>query len=228
MGDEQHGQAVALPDPGQQFLHVMAGQRVERAEGLVHQQHLGPVGQARGRWRRAASCRRRARSDRRSAKLVSPTRARCSRGDLAGLGGRPPGGLERELDIALRGQPGQQRVGSGRRRRGRGPGPATGCPSTATIACVDGPRSPATMDEQACDLPQPDVPTSETNSLSPTSRSTPSSATTSPRSPRSVLPRPRYASLRRHRRTLEVAEQATAERLHRLVGGEAEQPSTRM
>ena len=34
-----------LPDAEQQFLHQLAGLVVERAEGLVHQQHARVVGQ---------------------------------------------------------------------------------------------------------------------------------------------------------------------------------------
>src|SRR3981081_2857104 len=39
MGDEYHGLAVALPDIEQLEIHLVAGERVERAERLVHQQY---------------------------------------------------------------------------------------------------------------------------------------------------------------------------------------------
>ena len=39
MGDEQHREADIVPQRLQFFLHVAPGQRVERGERLVHQQH---------------------------------------------------------------------------------------------------------------------------------------------------------------------------------------------
>ena len=48
MGDEQHGQAGALPDVEQLVLQALARHRVERAERLVHQHHLGVVGEHAG------------------------------------------------------------------------------------------------------------------------------------------------------------------------------------
>ena len=39
---------VVLPDPEQELLHLGAGLAVERAEGLVHQQDLGIVGERAG------------------------------------------------------------------------------------------------------------------------------------------------------------------------------------
>src|SRR3989344_118254 len=45
VGDEKHRLALGLPDAQQQLLHEHAGLVVERAEGLVHQQDLGVVGQ---------------------------------------------------------------------------------------------------------------------------------------------------------------------------------------
>src|SRR3546814_19752182 len=53
-------------------------------------------------------------------------------------------------------------------------GPSTGCPSTVTRP-LDGRSSPETMRSRV-DLPQPEVPTRETISCSPTERLTPSSA----------------------------------------------------
>jgi len=40
VGDEQHRDAELLPDIGQDLLHHHAGLGIERAERLVHQQHL--------------------------------------------------------------------------------------------------------------------------------------------------------------------------------------------
>jgi hypothetical protein len=48
VGDEQHRLALRLPDAEQQFLHQLARLVVERAEGLVHQQHARVVGQRAG------------------------------------------------------------------------------------------------------------------------------------------------------------------------------------
>ena len=41
MGNEDHGAQLALEDADQLFLQQLAGLGVERAERLVHQQHLG-------------------------------------------------------------------------------------------------------------------------------------------------------------------------------------------
>src|SRR5438309_1935055 len=43
--DEDDGLAGALPQARQLFLHRLARLRVERAEGLVHQQHFGIEGE---------------------------------------------------------------------------------------------------------------------------------------------------------------------------------------
>ena len=45
MGDEHHGQPGALPDLQQLVLQPLARHGVERAERLVHQHHLGVVGE---------------------------------------------------------------------------------------------------------------------------------------------------------------------------------------
>ncbi len=42
VGNEQHGRPIAPEDVEQMILLRLAGQRVERAERLVHQQELGP------------------------------------------------------------------------------------------------------------------------------------------------------------------------------------------
>ncbi len=41
MGNEQDGLAVGLPDVLELDIHALARERIERAERLVHQQHLG-------------------------------------------------------------------------------------------------------------------------------------------------------------------------------------------
>ena len=45
MSDEDDGLAALAPDALQLEVHVLAGQRIERAEGLVHQDELGVVQQ---------------------------------------------------------------------------------------------------------------------------------------------------------------------------------------
>ena len=48
VGDEQHGLALPLPDPEQEFLHERTGLVVERAEGLVEEQDGRIVGERPG------------------------------------------------------------------------------------------------------------------------------------------------------------------------------------
>src|ERR1700730_1561239 len=48
VGDENHGLLVLLPDPEQLLLHHLARLGVERAEGLVHEEHGGMVGEHAG------------------------------------------------------------------------------------------------------------------------------------------------------------------------------------
>jgi hypothetical protein len=120
VGDQHDGGAGLLPDPEQLDVHVLAGQRVERSEGLVHQQHRRLVQQGPAQ----------------SSALLHPTRqlvrkcvlearqageldqgVRAPRGDVARhtthlglqqdvLAHPPPlqegGPLEREPDLALR------------------------------------------------------------------------------------------------------------------------------
>jgi hypothetical protein len=56
VGDHEHGLLGLAHDAHQLVLDGAAGQRVERAEGLVQQQHLGLM-RRRARCPRAASCR---------------------------------------------------------------------------------------------------------------------------------------------------------------------------
>ena len=48
VGDEEHGEAGVVPEPQQLVLHLAAGERVERGEGLVHQQDVRLHGHAAG------------------------------------------------------------------------------------------------------------------------------------------------------------------------------------
>jgi len=45
MGDHEHRLAPRLPDAQQFPVHALAGQRIQRAKGLVQQQHLGVMDQ---------------------------------------------------------------------------------------------------------------------------------------------------------------------------------------
>ena len=60
VGHEQHRGAGLAADPDQLVLHPLAGDLVEGAERLVHQQQPRAARPGRGRSRRAAACRRRA------------------------------------------------------------------------------------------------------------------------------------------------------------------------
>src|SRR6185295_131437 len=109
MGDEQHGQPVALPDTGQQLLHVMACQGVERAEGLVHQQHARPVGERAGDGDALFhAARELVRIGRLEA--VEPDQGELLARDGPHVRRFAAGGGKREGDVALRGQPGEQRI----------------------------------------------------------------------------------------------------------------------
>lgn len=45
VGDQDDGGLGLAPDPVQLDVHLLAGQRIECAEGLVHEQHVGFVQQ---------------------------------------------------------------------------------------------------------------------------------------------------------------------------------------
>ncbi len=109
VGDEQHGQPVPLPHPGQQLLHVVPGQGVEGAERLVHQQHLRPVGQRPGdRHALLHAARKLVRIG--VGEAVEADQRQMLARPLAQLRSPVAGGAQRELDVPLRRQPGQQRV----------------------------------------------------------------------------------------------------------------------
>ena len=154
---------VACPDPQQLALQHVAGDRVQRRERLVHQQHPGrPSPRRRPSWRpargparRAGACRRTARAAAcRPARRAGPAPAARRRARRRSR--RPwPGELQRQLDVAPRGQPRQQRGLLEHERR----------PRRAELdrrPCV-GSSSPATR-LSSVDLPQPDAPSRQTNS----------------------------------------------------------------
>ena len=60
VGDDHHGDAQPLVDVLDQLQDIPGGLGIQRGGGLVAQQDLGVGGQGRGRWRCAASGRRRA------------------------------------------------------------------------------------------------------------------------------------------------------------------------
>ena len=109
VGDEQHGQPVLAPRPGQQLLHA-AGGSARRARRTARPSAASRAGRrAPGRSRRAASCRPRAGSDRRRRSRSRPTRSRCSRATSArSRCAEPPAARTRRC--FERGQPGKQRV----------------------------------------------------------------------------------------------------------------------
>ena len=162
------GHAGARPDLQKLVLELLARQRIERAERLVHQQDARRCWRARGRSRRAASCRRRAGADsgrrnargrpaRRTRRAISSTSSRgscrCARAEADVLPHRHPGKqrvvLEHHAAVAAR---------AGDRL------------ALASARCRwSAPRSPATM-RSSVDLPQPEAPIRQTNSPSGWSR----------------------------------------------------------
>lgn len=100
----------ALTPLSQQFLHLMPGQGIERAKGLVHQEHLGAIGK---RTRNGDALFHAARQFGRIAvrTLRQLDEVEMLERDLAA--GRPviARGLEGKLDVLPRRQPGKQRVG---------------------------------------------------------------------------------------------------------------------
>src|SRR5438128_3949448 len=107
--DEQDGELVRLPDPSEQLLHQLPRLRVERAERLVHQQHLRPVTEracdgdalahAAGQLVRQ-----------RVGELRQPDEVEMLARDLAPAAPAEPLRLQRKLDVLLHGQPGKERV----------------------------------------------------------------------------------------------------------------------
>ena len=77
------------PEPLELVVQHVAGHRVERAERLVHEEHVGLLGERTGRARPAGACRRRARGGA-SRRTTSGSRGR---------GGRRPSGVARARGI---------------------------------------------------------------------------------------------------------------------------------
>ena len=162
VGDEDHGLAGREPQLLEIDAHLFAGQRVERAEGLVHQQQRRVVDQRsrdRGALLHAARklvgiARSRNRPDRprravagRESMMVAPPAARACRSGRARFRGRPPFEQDRLLED-------DADVGDRRGRRG-------GLPSRPRRAV--GMISPPIRRIRVL-LPQPDGPTTAMNS----------------------------------------------------------------
>ena len=169
VGDEEDRLPALRPDPLEVAVELLAGHGVERAEGLVHEEHAGVRGEGSGRAPPAASCRRRARGcrrggtapARRAAGRTPPPRAGSSRSRF-GFSFRP------NSTFPSTSSQGKSADSWNMTIRSR-PGPTTGLPSARTLP-RSGRSSPATM-LSSVDFPQPLGPTRQTNSPSLTSRS---------------------------------------------------------
>jgi hypothetical protein len=109
--DQDHGRPALAPDPQELVLQCGAGERVERAERLVHQQELRPHGEA------AGYCHALPHAARELARALPGGRREVDEGDelvgdLPSLGGRQAGvhGVDGERDIVADAEPRQQRV----------------------------------------------------------------------------------------------------------------------
>ena len=190
---------VGLRDQARDLvLQRAAGQRIQRAEGLVHQQHLRVRAPARGRCRRAASSRPRAapacgrgrcarptRFQRRARRLVAASP--CPSRD-AGRTARRRRSLPPSSRASAHG-PGRSPRGRARGRRSparpRSPPPSSGA------------SSPARMFRTVV-LPQPECPTRQTNSPRATPNQTSSKTVVAPIAARRC-PRPRRRGVARSR-----------------------------
>ena len=171
VGHEDHGLARLAPHGLELVVEAVARHGVERAERLVHQQHLGVLRERAGeRDPLAHAARELVRSrlgevaEVHHLEQLSVRVRRSSRAD--------PAQLQRELDVAPRRQPREQR-----RLLEHQPGAVR--PDTSTVPDVGWSR-PATMLSSVL-LPQPDAPSRQTNSPGATSRLMRSSAATEAR-----------------------------------------------
>ena len=105
---EDNGQSPAGADPVELVVEQVPGHRVQRAERLVHQQHVGFLGQRAGQRHPLPHA---------AGQLVRPFPAEADQvhrvqeflGPLAALGPADAAGLEGKLHIAGGGEPGEQR-----------------------------------------------------------------------------------------------------------------------
>jgi hypothetical protein len=167
MGDEQHRDLVVFPDLQQQFLHHAARLCVEGPEGLIHQKDRGLVDQRPGDGDALAHA---ARELLRIGILEAgePHRLDEVADQLFLLCLAERALFERETDVALDRHPFEQAVGL--------EDEAAIAPRPQNLGAVDADLARRWLVEAADDieqrrLPQPEVPTMETNSFSLMSRS---------------------------------------------------------
>ena len=131
VGDEHDGRAGLLPEPQHQPLHLLAGQRVERPERLVHQDDLGVVGEA-ARQRHPLLHAARELLDRRVAEAREPDRAPAA--PRPAPRSRPPAAPPSAARSRRCRRPSATRTArpAGTPCRGRRPAPVTGVPPTRT------------------------------------------------------------------------------------------------
>ncbi len=198
VGDEQDRGAGGLPHPQQLALQHVAGDRVERRERLVHQQHAGTVlGLAAGGRGRERAGQRDALAHaagelvralvalaRRAGPATSSSSARCRRS-------RRPRPASCSGSSTLR-----RAVSHGSSAASWNMNDGRAVPSDTSPAV--GSSSPATR-LSSVDLPQPDAPSRQTNSPGSTCRSMPRSAVTASAPCPNVLPTPRSVSAGRTR-----------------------------
>ena len=159
---------VARPQRFELVVQAVAGHRVERAERLVHQQHVGVLGERAGERDALAHAAR---------ELVRPLL-----GEVAEVhhleqlvGARAALVARRRRRASARARRCRARSATG---TARPPGTSARCGSARTSTAPDvGWSRPATRLSSVL-LPQPDAPSRQTNSPGATSRVTPSSATT--------------------------------------------------
>ena len=161
-GGDRH--AALAPQVEKIGAQGLGGQHVECGERLVHQQHLGVDDQ---RAREPDTLAHAARQLLRIGALVAVEADQIdgSERTLVALGRRDALRLEAELDVLQHGQPGKEREGLEHHRDLRRPAPRPCGRRSITEPALAGIR-PAMMRSKE-DLPQPERPSSETISLSP-------------------------------------------------------------
>ena len=158
--------ALRRPDVEQRRLHALAGERIERAERLVHQQEARFRGERAGQPDTLAHA-----AGQLPDRLVAGHVELDLRQQGVGADGTFPGRHAAQLQRQrrrCRGRSARETAHrSGTRRRGRRRAPSTGTPSTATLPCEGAMKPAATFSSEV--LPQPERPISTTKSLVPTS-----------------------------------------------------------
>jgi len=167
---EDDGDAGLLVDAREVLVEHVAGDGVERREGLVHEQHAGGLGQRAGQGDALAHAAAQLVGTLAGERLEVHQREQLAHPRIA-LHTRDALQLERQGDVVLDAQPGQQR------RLLETSAPA--CRSRTSMVPAVGRSRPATIDSSV-DLPQPDAPTRQRNSPRRTERSTRSTASSAP------------------------------------------------